>query len=93
MSQVPGSIPAIEFEDQEWDWRGVRASSRHDRTFRHYQSAIPVDIADIVLRIGRTAAINLNEAAVAVAALEAEPNIRFMDTAGALLRISRIVTH
>lgn len=86
MSQVPGSIPAIEFEDQEWDWRGVRASSRHDRTFRHYQSAIPVDIADIDLRIGRTAAINLNEAAVAVAALESDPNIRFMDTAGALLR-------
>lgn len=81
-----GEWPPAAAEAQVWEWHGERPSSRLDRLFRDYASAVPPLIADLDLRVDRAAGRVLNDANAAIIALESDRSSHFTGVAGALLR-------
>ncbi len=78
--------PSVIYEPQVWDWKGERSRSREDRLFRGFNAGVPAFIAGIDTRIdGPTGAI-LEDAVVAIAALDNSANSHLASVAGALLR-------
>ena len=90
VADFPEPWPAVQYESQTWEWDGHRASSRADRLFRDFASAVPANIADIELRLGARTLATLEEATLAIADLDRERMPA--GVSGALLRSESVAS-
>ena len=95
MASAPtSSVPPVGWEDRTWRWEdhGPRPANRADRLFRGYRSAIPARLADVDLRLDAATVLAVEEAAAAIAQLDAVATFDLTALGGALLRSESVAS-